>query len=359
MPPRATAGTGEPDEELDDELFDAEAVENGAWAPGPYGPEDQRGSFNEVTPAKTAQALRLLDTARPVVTYNLGELLFNGFPAYRSKPSRLYEQRLTVFGYVPGPEFDGFLQSPVPYGPNRVSAHEERFPLGGTYQIATQVDNLAHIGVGRTFYNGFQGPDLARTHGTAKLGNEHMGPIVTRGVVIDVVGLKVATGATDTYFHAANGEPVLDDNYRITVEDIQAAMARQRLAAITPGDVVLFRTGWTHLVRTDPQHYLAREPGIYLREARYLAPFRPAIIGSDTWALELLDPAVVGDNLFPVHQLLLVKHGIRIGESIVTDELVRDGVYEFVFFYSPQHAEGATAGSTPPVALAQPGAGAT
>lgn len=37
------------------------------------------------------------------------------------------------------------------------------------------------------FYNGFRGPDIAATHGTIRLGNEHMGPIVTRGVVIDVV----------------------------------------------------------------------------------------------------------------------------------------------------------------------------
>lgn len=30
--------------------------------------------------------------------------------------------------------------------------------------------------------------------------------------------------------------------------------------------------------------------------------------------------------VFPVHQELLVKHGIRIGEGIVTDELAADGV---------------------------------
>jgi hypothetical protein len=50
----------------------------------------------------------------------------------------------------------------------------------------------------------------------------------------------------------------------------------------------------------------------------------------------------------------LVKEGIRIGEGIVTDALAADGVYEFVYMYSPQNSRGATAGSTPPVALAQP-----
>jgi kynurenine formamidase len=131
-------------------------------------------------------------------------------------------------------------------------------------------------------------------------------------------------------------------------------MRRQGLKGYGAGDVVLLRTGWTHLVEEDPERYLAKEPGIYLREARWLAERRPAIIGGDAWALETLNPEVIDGNSFPVHQLLLVKHGIRIGESILTDDLVDDGVSEFVFMYSPQNARGATAGCTPPVALAQP-----
>jgi hypothetical protein len=55
-----------------------------------------------------------------------------------------------------------------------------------------------------------------------------------------------------------------------------------------------------------------------------------------------------------VHQELLVKHGIRIGEGIITDELAADGVFEFVYLVTPQYAKGATASNTPPAALAQP-----
>lgn len=343
-----------------DEMFDIDAVENGAWAPGPYGPDDQRGSFNEITPATTAAALGLLTPHRPVRTYNLGDLMFNGYPAYVTAPPRIYEQRLTVLGYQPPPEFfaeQGILQSPAPLGPNRISAHEERFPAGGTYQIATQLDNLAHVGVGEMFYNGFTGPEIAAGHGTIKLGAEHMGPIVTRGIVIDVLGLKVATGASDDYFVADNGEPVLNDDYRITVSDIEAALRWQRIDGPGPGDVVLFRTGWHHLVRLDPDRYLAAEPGIYLREARYLARHRPAIIGSDTWALESLNPDVTQGNMFPVHQELFMRFGIRIGEGIITDTLVDDDVYEFVYLFTPQYAEGATAANSAPAAMAQPGRG--
>jgi kynurenine formamidase len=343
------------DQAVNDDMFDVAAVEAGAWVPGPYGPGDQRGSFNEVTAEKTAASLALLDLRRPVKTYNLGETLFNGFPAFThpaTPPPRTYEQRLTVLGYPAPPGFAGFQQAPVPLGPNRLSFHEER--LLSTYQIGTQLDGLNHVGVGAMYYNGFKGPDIAASHGTTKLGNEHMGPIVTRGVVLDVVGLKVAQQAAGAYFTAANGNAVLHETYRITVADIEAAMARQGIGEITPGDVVLFRTGWSHLVRSDPKRYIEVEPGIYLSEARYLARFRPAIIGGDTWALESWDAKVHGGNLVPCHQELFLRHGIRIGEGMLTDSLVADGISEFVFIITPQNAVGATAGNTPPVALAQP-----
>lgn len=338
----------------DDEMFTVGFAEGGGWAPTRYGAGDQRGTFNEVTPRKTAEALRLLSSGRATKTYNLGELMTNGFPAFVTSPARVYQQRLTVLGYEPPADFvseGGILQSPDPIGPNRVSIHEERFPEGYTYQIVTQLDNLNHIGVGATFYNGFQGPDIADSYGTSKLGNEVMGPIVTRGVLLDILGLKLDEGDDAAL---ARDKQTLADNYRITLDDIRAAMERGRIRDITPGDVVLFRTGWNKVARQDANRYLAQEPGIYLREARWLAARRPAIIGSDSWALEVLGNSVSGPNAFPVHQELLVKYGIRIGEGIITDELAEDGVFEFVYLVTPQYAQGATASNTPPAALAQP-----
>jgi kynurenine formamidase len=343
-------------EVFDDAMFNVAAVERGEWAPTRYGAGDQRGTFNEVTPATTARALRLLASGRPTKTYNLGELMTNGFPAFKTTPPRVYQQRLTVTGYQPPADFEqggGILQTPTPLGPNRISIHEERFPQGYTYQIVTQLDNLNHIGVGATFYNGFRGPEIAEPYGTNKLGSEHMGPIVTRGVLLDVLGLKLARGDRAALSQSKDGQPVLRDDYRIRIEDLTAAAGRVGIRRINPGDVVLIRTGWNKIARSEPERYLAKEPGIYLREARFLANFRPAIIGADSWALEVLGNPVV-TAAFPVHQELLVKHGIRIGEGIITDELARDGVYEFVYITTPQYAKGATAGNAPPAALGQP-----
>ena len=356
-PAAATARTqAEGEGDYDDVMFDVLFAEGGGWAPSRYGPTDQRGTFNEVTAGTTASALALLDDDCPVKTYNLGELMTNGFPAFKTTPPRVYEQRLTVLGYQPPAGFSdggGILQSPDPLGTNRLSIHEERFPQGYTYQIVTQLDGLNHIGVGATFYNGFQGPDIATPTGTSKLGNEHMGPIVTRGILLDVLGLKLDEGPGEALSQSTDGDPVVADDYRITISDLKAAAERGGIQRIHPGDVVLLRTGWNKIARTEPERYLAKEPGIYLAEARFLAERRPAIIGSDSWGLEVLGNPVV-EAVFPVHQELLVKNGIRIGEGIITDELAADGVHEFVYLTTPQYAQGATAGNAPPAALGQP-----
>jgi hypothetical protein len=375
-PPPATESGAVRDDirnDFDDTPFDYSNPANlGDWAPSRYGPDDQRGAFNEVTPEKTAAALAVLGSRPEVRTYNLGELMWNGFPAFKIDPRRTYEQRLMIVGYQPPPGYQdggGIVSSTEPLGGNKLSFHEERFvaelspkhpvPLATTYQIASQLDNLNHIGAAEFYYNGLRGPDIAKGHGTSRLGNEHMGPVVTRGVLLDVLGVKLANGpAGDLAEPATNGKPLLRENYRITVEDLTGAMELGGISAIEPGDVVLLRTGWNQLLaRRDPADIARWEaangmPGIYLREARWLAQFRPAIIGSDTWALEVLGSPVNNDGTaFPVHQELLMRNGIRIGESYVTDGLANDRVYEFVFAVTPQFAEGATCGNTPPLAL--------
>ncbi|GGP66660.1 cyclase family protein [Saccharothrix coeruleofusca] len=361
---------------LDDTPFDyADPANLADWAPSRYGPDDQRGALNEVTPAKTAAALALLRPRREVTTYNLGELMWNGFPAFSTDPRRTYEQRLTIWGYPPPPGFQeqgGVLVSLEPLGANRVSVHEERFeaefstrhpkPLATTFQIGSQLDNLNHVGAAEFFYNGLRGPDIARAHGTIRLGAENVGPVVTRGVLLDVLGVKLAQGrAEDLAEPTTGGRPLLRENYRITVEDIRDALEFGGVERVEPGDAVLFRTGWSGLLAHRHPDDLARWagsrglPGIYLREARWLARSRPAIVGGDTWALEVLGNPVNDDgSAFPVHQELIMRHGIRIGESYVVDRLAADRVHEFVFIVTPQYSQGATAGNTPPAALGQP-----
>ncbi len=336
-----------------DEMFDLEDVLANGWGVSPYGPDDQRGTLNEVTPSRTGRLARIGGTK--VKAYQLGEEMFNGFPAFPSDPPRLHDMFLYVLGYEAPPEFvagGGIQASPEPFGPNQLTGHEERFGENFTFQIATQVDGLNHVGTGQWYYNQNRALDFITPTGTTALGNETMGPIATRGIILDIVGLKVAAGQTEDFFIAGNGKPVLRDNYRITIDDIENAMYRQRISRkIGPGDIPILHTGWTHLVREDPGRYLAQEPGVYLAEARYMIDRKVAIFASDTWGLEVLDPAVTEGNAFPCHQELLGKIGIRIGESFVTDSAIEDDVYEGLIVITPENVPGATCGSSAPTLL--------
>lgn len=342
----------ESEQDFDDSPIDPIAVENGSagWFPSIYGAGDQLGALNEVTPRKTLEALDLIKPHRNrrVRTYNLGEVMERGINAFGT---RVYDQ--TRVGPNLGPIFAG---------DNHLVGVEER--INTTYQIATQVDGLSHIGVRSVFYNGFTSADLMAggTDGVAVLGQEHVDPFITRGILLDVLSVKLAQGDHSAIGIPVDGNPILADSYRITVEDLQDAMKFGDIRRITPGDVVIIRTGWSHLFGTDPTRrtrYIGAEAGIYLREARWLAQFRPAIIASDAPALEVLPaPAPwAGLQVFPVHQELLTHHGIRIGEAFNSEELAADRVYEFVFFYTPQRGKGATASNTAPAALGQPNRG--
>lgn len=343
---------------FDDTMFDPEAVLKGAWAPGPYGPGDQRGTFNELTPQHTADVLGLLRRGRPVQSYQVGERMFNGFPPFPANPPRVHVMHLLVNGYEPPAGFveeGGLLSSSKPLGPNHVSAHEERFEQNYTFQIGTQVDGLGHVGVGDMFYNGFRGAQLASPTGLRALGNETMGPIVTRAVIFDVVGLKVAHHATRDLSAAPNGSPILRDDYRVTIDDLRQCLDRQRVRNVDAGEIPIIYTGWSNLTAADPARYLTQQPGIYLAEARWFASRRVALIASDNWGLEVVSPAVTGGNLFPCHQELFGKHGVRIGEGFIPRAAIADNVFEGVIVITPQNVPGATAGSTPPVLLGQPG----
>ena len=262
--------------EFDDEMFDVAAVAAGAWVPGPYGPGDRLGSYNEVTPERRAAALAALDLTRPIETFSLGVEVFDGFPAYGDRP---YRQRLLLSGYRPPEGFEGIVLETEPLGPNRLSYHEER--VEATYNLASKINGLLHCGVDGVFYNGVTGADIARTHGAAELDNPSWGPpLLTRGFLVDVVGAKAGT---EDVFESIDGRPVLADGYRVTLDDLHDAIDRQGLPPFEPGDAILLRTGWNNLVRSDPQRFLRSSPGVWLRETRWLASHRPALVGVDSW----------------------------------------------------------------------------
>ena len=63
---------------------------------------------------------------------------------------------------------------------------------------------------------------------------------------------------------------ILSEGTAINSAEIKAA-AKAAGVTIEAGDVVLFHTGWLNVMESDPDRFMAGEPGLGLDGARYLA----------------------------------------------------------------------------------------
>jgi len=207
--------------------------------------------------------------------------------------------------------------------------------IGEIGQIGTQFDGFSHQGIDNGFYNCFKQDQIATRNGFTKLGIEKVGSLMTRGVLIDVAGLK--------------GVEMLPDSYEITVQDLQGALKRQNLT-LQAGDAIIINTGWGKLWGKENVRYAKTDPGIGVAAAEWLAKQNPMLIGSDNWSVEVNpnpDPKISS----PVHQILLAVNGIHILESLKLDELAAKRINEFAFILQPLKLKGATGSTVAPMAV--------
>jgi len=290
------------------------------WWPSEWGADDQRGAANRITAAKVKQAASLIRAGK---VYQLG---------------RVYEQGMPM---PPGSKRHYSLT--IPGSPTGVSGHlvyhDELFS-GEIGQVGTQFDGLGHVGVrvGQEdiFYNGVSRSQLQGSYGLAKLGVEHVGVFFSRGVLIDSASYV--------------GVERLPSGRAITASDLEGALRKQNLE-IREGDIVLIRTGHGRLWMTDNDAYSNGEPGIDMSAARWLAERKIAMVGADTWAVEVTPPAKADEPFGVVHMHLLVRHGIYLLENLDLEELAADKAYEFAFIYAPLRLKGATGSPGNPIAV--------
>jgi kynurenine formamidase len=282
--------------------------------PSKWGAADTRGSANHVKPASVLAALQLVKSGQII---ELGRVLEGTMPVFGTRRFDLHTKRT---GTNPGR--------------NRRGTNEE-IVISEIGQVGTQLDAFPHQMIGGSFYNcvPIAGND-SRT-GFGKLGVEHVGSLIARGVLIDVAALK--------------GVPVLPDSYEITPQDLEQALARQK-QKLKPGDAVIIHTGWGKLWNVDNARYVKSCPGIGLAAAEWLAKRDPLLVGADNWPVEV-GPNPDPDLSLPVHQLMLVVHGIHLLENMKLDELAAGRIYEFAFMLQPLKIKGGTGSTVAPIAI--------
>jgi kynurenine formamidase len=273
-----------------------------------FGADDQLGALNNITPAKTLAAARLV---------KLGKSMRMGIET-NSKTPAFPPRTFSVTILTPGQEYGRSL------GATKTNYNDDI--IMGWVGIGSQLDGLGHIGIDGVYYNCVKGADFVTAGGLKKYGIETLPAIATRGVILDMVGLT--------------GKDPVPEGTAFNKKEIDAALARQGNMKIERGDVVIFHTGWHKLIGKDDKRYGSVEPGIGIEGSHYLASLGVAMVGADNWGLEVL-PFEDATKVFHPHQILLAQNGVFILENVITDQAVADKVYEGLFTLGPSRVTGA------------------
>ena len=280
-----------------------------------WGAEDERGALNHIDAEAVKRAAALVRT---------GQVISLAQPLSARTPFPPHRAGMQHFMGRSGGDYAAGARRP---GGFQFAEDTLLMPA----HIGTHIDALCHAWYDDQLYNGFPGAGTRGTTGAARCGIHRMGPIVTRGVLLDVAAVR--------------GGP-LPDGAAIGVADLEQA-ARDAGGEPAKGDVVLIRTGWaerqTGVVSFDT------EPGLDLAAALWLASREVAVVGADNFAVEVL-PFATG-TVFPVHQRLIRDFGIPLLEGLVLKPLADTGRHDFLFAASPLPVVGGTGSPISPMAI--------
>jgi len=282
-----------------------------------WGEDDERGALNHIGSVQVQGAAALVRSGRVL---SLAQPLSPRTPVPRHRAGIQHFMGRDGGDYAAGARRPGGFQ----FAEDTVV-----LPL----HIGTHIDALCHAWYDDALYNGFPGSGTRSTSGATRCGTDKMGPVVGRGVLLDVAGV--------------DGEP-LRDGIAISQRDLEQATKRARVG-IGKGDIVLIRTGWAeHQGRAENVSFDG-EPGLDVGAALWLAEREIAALGADNFAVEVI-PFVQG-TVFPVHQRLIRDFGIPLMEGLLLHELATTGCHEFLFVASPLPVVGGTGSPINPIAI--------
>jgi kynurenine formamidase len=290
---------------------------------GRWGPDDQRGTLNHITPEAVRRGAAAV---RRGVTFPLSIAYDEDGPQTGAIPGRINPKHTMLMANAP---YTGDIAD--------FCTSDDVVEMG--VQAATHWDALAHVGYEGRLYNDVPFAAVTQEEGASKLGIEHYGAVVTRGVLLDVA--------------RTHGVDFFESGYAIGGDDLDAA-ERQAGVTVEPGDVALVRTGQMHwLHEGDRQRFNEPSPGLGVRAIPWLHDKRVAAVATDTLVFEVWpceDPAV----LLPVHMIDLRDMGLVQGQLWHLDELAADcagdGQYDFLLAATPLPITRSVGGPVAPTA---------
>ncbi|KQW45237.1 hypothetical protein ASC77_19600 [Nocardioides sp. Root1257] len=198
-------------------------------------------------------------------------------------------------------------------------------PTHGT----THLDALCHVWQDGKMYGGLSS-DLVTSRGAKRLGIEEAGPILTRGLIVDVV---------------PDGKRWLDVS-----EPVDLDLLRRKLkdADLTPerGDALFVRTGWVEAWEEGEQNQLGWG-GFDVDAIDWILEMGLSVIGADNIGVEM-SPASDPDCAVPLHVRLMRDHGVYFAELLNLAGFKGSPAVAGMLTMSPLRIMGATASPVAP-----------
>jgi kynurenine formamidase len=279
---------------------------------GRWGEADERGTANLLTPAVVRAATALVCGGQ---VYSLAAPLSPDGP---NLPTR----RPTWHVVTTRARGDGAI---------RTSDDMLMMHTHGT----THIDALPHFYVEDALYNGHPASSI-QPFGAQRCGVDRIGPLVTRGLLLDIAGFR--------------GVEMLGDGEAIEPDELAACAAAAGVAP-RPGDIVLVRTGWWRLFGRGPearQRFYASEPGLSGACSRWFHDHDLVALGADTPAVEAVR---AWSDPLPLHRDVLWGCGGYLLEFLDLEALAADRVVEFLFVATPLRIDGGVGSPLAPIAV--------
>ena len=291
---------------------------------GRWGPDDERGTVNFITPEVVRRAAACVKR---------GVIFSLGLPFAADGPQIGQGGRVNPVHTMTA--IDARLGS----GPDAPCYADDAVTM--PLQCATQWDGLAHVYYGGLLYNGAPASTLGAS-GAARNAIDKIGRgVVSRGVLLDLARVR--------------GVERLRPGEAITPGDLEAAERAQGVHA-EGGDILLLRTGHLAVFTRDGDRegYMRQMPGLGLACVEWLHAREVAAVATDTSAVEVIpfeDPGLP----LPLHALCIRDMGLTLGEMFALDELAADcavdGRWEFLFSAPPLKVVGGVGSPLNPLAI--------
>jgi kynurenine formamidase len=270
---------------------------------GRWGPDDQRGTINFITPARVAVAGSLI---RRGAVFSLAIPLGWDGPELgdnRINPMRLMTQTGRDQAMVGGFHYaDDYVFMPL--------------------QSGTQWDSLAHVYYRDQLWNGYSADQITMAGAQRNSIDNVADGVVGRGVLLDIARLR--------------GVDSLEAGEPITPSDLEAAERAQGVE-VGSGDIVLIRSGWYGRYKRDRDRtaFRSAQPGLDLSCAAWLHGREVATAAADNWGVEAYLGRSAGRAL-ELHMVLIRDVGMILGEFFDLDELAADCAADdqWAFFFS-------------------------